>query len=85
MLLLEGKKLSSKEVSSIVGVSVSTVYTLISKLTHNCSYNRKIGSGRPPKALPLIANTLHSILEGNLGFPSALLLRSVQLKPRKIL
>ena len=58
MLLLEGKKHSPKEICRIVGVSVSTVYTLISKLKHNCSYNRKIGSGRPPKTLPLIANSV---------------------------
>ena len=58
MLLLEGKKHSPKEVSRIVGVSVSTgICTLISKLKHNCSYN-KIGSGRPPKTLPLIGNSV---------------------------
>ena len=56
--LSEGKKHSPKEVSRIVVVSVSTVYTLISKLKHNWFYNRKIGSERPPKTLPLIANSV---------------------------
>ena len=58
MLLLEGKKHSPKEVSRIVDVSVSTVHALISKLKHNYSYNRKLGCGRPPKTLPLIANSV---------------------------
>lgn len=58
IILLNAKKHSVKEVSIIVGISVSTVYNLIDKLSDTCPIELKKGSGGPPKIVPLITNSV---------------------------
>ena len=53
-LLLNGKRHSPKEISSMVGVSIATVYNLISRLKSETSLVHKSGAGRPGKLLPRI-------------------------------
>ena len=53
-LLLNGKRHSPKEISSMVGVSIATVYNLISRLKSETSLVHKSGAGRPGKLLPKI-------------------------------
>ncbi|KAI6659626.1 hypothetical protein LOD99_14549 [Oopsacas minuta] len=62
-ILLVGKKHSSKEISSIVGVSVAAVYNLISRLKTETSLVHKSGAGRPgtlvPKIKKYVARTIN--------------------------
>ena len=58
MILLDGKKHSTKEISRIVGVSLSTVYDILSRLKKGLSCERKVGNGRPSRQLPMIANSV---------------------------
>ena len=53
-LLLEGKKHSPKEISSIVGVSIATVYNLISRMKSGTSLVHKNGAGRPGRLISKI-------------------------------
>ena len=46
MIRLDGKKHSAKEISRIVGVSLSTIYEILSRLKKILSCERKVGSGR---------------------------------------
>ena len=58
MIRLDGKKHSAKEISRIVGVSLSTVYDVLSRLKKILSCERKVGSGRPSRLFPMIANSV---------------------------
>ena len=64
-LLLEGKKHSQKEISKIIGVSLSTVYVLKAKLANDDSFERLKGSGRHSKTNPWISDTIAQQIRRN--------------------
>ena len=64
-ILLEGKKHSPKEISSIVGVSVATVYNIISRIKTECSLVHRQGAGRPGKLIPKIKRFVAKVISND--------------------
>ncbi|KAI6659448.1 Zinc finger MYM-type protein 1-like [Oopsacas minuta] len=58
IILLKGNKHSVKEISRNVGVSLSTVYNLKSRISECLPIERRKRSGRPGKLLPLITKSI---------------------------
>ena len=60
--LVEGKKHTPKEIISIVGVSIATVYNVISKIKSQTTLIHKVGASRPALLIPKVQKFVAKVI-----------------------